>query len=52
MRNGKGTLPKDVKILKGYYQQLYPNKNLNFNDKDTFLQEHNLAKQIFEETAP
>ena len=45
--------PEDVKsIIRRHYQWLYPSKNLNFNDKDIFLEEHNLAKQILEEIEP
>ena len=31
-------------VIRRYYQQLYPTKKLNFDDKDIFLEDHNLAK--------
>lgn len=31
-------------VIRRYYQQLYPTKKLNFDDKDIFLDNHNLAK--------
>lgn len=31
-------------VIRRYYQQLYPTKKLSFDDKDIFLEEHNLAK--------
>ena len=36
--------PENVKTVIRYYQQIYPTKKLNFDDKDIFLDNHNLAK--------
>ena len=44
----KGDITADLEnvktVIRRYYQQLYPTKKLSFDDKDIFLEEHNLAK--------